>query len=215
MSANDRQVGGDHYRVPYQHWDLISDLGSGYFEGQITKYVSRHYKKNKLQDLEKAEHFCAKLTELSHADYPPIGHVPTQEQMDKFSEFNGLGEAEYEIVRRALSWTRTADLLDIGILIKKLIAKEYPSFNKRGGDVRVHAAPAPVQPRFTATGREKVFTTRNPNAVQHKSTMGRGDAHERMPGGHGHGATPDDMQQFGESKVGKPADDLPDDYEVN
>jgi len=60
-SANDRQVGGKHYASAYQHWDFVLDAKLGYFEGQITKYLSRHRKKNGLQDAEKALHFAEKL----------------------------------------------------------------------------------------------------------------------------------------------------------
>jgi len=66
--ANTTQVGGAHYRTEYQHWDLVWDTGMGYFPGQITKYVSRHSKKNGLQDVRKAAHFAAKYAELLGAD---------------------------------------------------------------------------------------------------------------------------------------------------
>jgi methyl coenzyme M reductase subunit C-like uncharacterized protein (methanogenesis marker protein 7) len=66
MSANDRQVGGDHYhKGGEQHWDRQWRLyGRGYFIGCITKYVERYPQKNGIQDLEKAKHFIEKLIEL-------------------------------------------------------------------------------------------------------------------------------------------------------
>ena len=67
LSANDRQPGGTHYAASFQHWDLVPTLGLGYFEGQITKYLYRHRKKNGLLDVEKAEHFLEKLIELNEA----------------------------------------------------------------------------------------------------------------------------------------------------
>jgi hypothetical protein len=70
MNANDRQVGGDHYRkVPgEQHWDRIWRLfGPGYFVGSITAYVERYRDKNGIQDLEKARHYIDKLIELETA----------------------------------------------------------------------------------------------------------------------------------------------------
>lgn len=70
QSANDSQVGGDHYRdVPgEQHWDRLIRLwgwprAKVYFVGQATKYLERHEKKNGLQDLKKAAHFCQKIVE--------------------------------------------------------------------------------------------------------------------------------------------------------
>lgn len=62
-SANDHQVGGQHYAKPIQHWDYVVAQGLGYFEGQITKYVSRWRDKNGLEDLHKAKHFLDKLIE--------------------------------------------------------------------------------------------------------------------------------------------------------
>lgn len=71
--ANARQVGGDHYqstagRCPVcggevQHWDFAANMP--YLEGCVTKYVTRWRKKNGVQDLEKAQHFLAKLIEVA------------------------------------------------------------------------------------------------------------------------------------------------------
>lgn len=64
---NDRQVGGNHYATKIQHWDYVVANDLGYFEGQITKYVTRWKKKNGLEDLEKARHFLDKLIEVTKA----------------------------------------------------------------------------------------------------------------------------------------------------
>lgn len=63
-SANDRQVGGTHYRSDIQHWDFVVANNLDYFQGQITKYVTRWRNKNGLNDLEKARHFLDKYIEL-------------------------------------------------------------------------------------------------------------------------------------------------------
>jgi len=60
-SPNDRQVGGDHYHSPIQHWDFVLANNIPYLEAQIIKYVFRWRKKGGLQDLEKAKHFLDKL----------------------------------------------------------------------------------------------------------------------------------------------------------
>lgn len=67
MSANDRQVGGEHYMGSIQHWDFAAQRGYDYFQGQITKYVDRWKNKNGLQDLKKAQHFLEKYIELVEA----------------------------------------------------------------------------------------------------------------------------------------------------
>ena len=38
MTANDRQIGGDHYQAELQHWDFIELNGLGYLEACATKY---------------------------------------------------------------------------------------------------------------------------------------------------------------------------------
>ena len=64
--ANDRQVGGDHYRKVdgEQHWDRVARLGLNYFQAMITRYVERYKHKGGIEDLEKARHFLDKLIEL-------------------------------------------------------------------------------------------------------------------------------------------------------
>jgi hypothetical protein len=64
MSANEIQVGGTHYRGDMQHWDYVVANELNYFEGQITKYVTRARRKNGLEDLKKAQHFLAKWIEV-------------------------------------------------------------------------------------------------------------------------------------------------------
>lgn len=65
MSANNRQVAGNHYSAPMQHWDFVVANDLNYFEGQITKYVTRCRKKGQtVQDLEKAKHFLEKYIEI-------------------------------------------------------------------------------------------------------------------------------------------------------
>lgn len=60
---NEKQVGGDHYKIAIQPWDYIIANNLGYLEGNVIKYVSRHAKKNGVQDLEKAKHYLEKLIE--------------------------------------------------------------------------------------------------------------------------------------------------------
>lgn len=65
MSANEKQVGGNHYQqTSIQHWDWVAANDFDYFQGQITKYVARWKKKNGLADLEKALHFLEKYIEI-------------------------------------------------------------------------------------------------------------------------------------------------------
>jgi len=64
MSANSKQVGGQHYKTPIQHWDYVVANDLDYFQAQITKYVTRWKKKGGMQDLQKAKHFLDKYIEV-------------------------------------------------------------------------------------------------------------------------------------------------------
>ena len=62
--ANDRQVGGEHYKnKTIEPWDYIVANNIGYLAGNVIKYVTRHQDKNGIQDLEKAKHYLEKLIE--------------------------------------------------------------------------------------------------------------------------------------------------------
>lgn len=65
MSANDKQVGGSHYRAEYQHWDWVTEHGITYLAGCATKYLLRWRKKNGVQDLEKARHYVEKMIDIA------------------------------------------------------------------------------------------------------------------------------------------------------
>ena len=67
MSANEKQVAGTHYRSKIQHWDYVVANDLDYFQGQITKYVTRWKLKNGLTDLLKAQHFLDKYIEVVKA----------------------------------------------------------------------------------------------------------------------------------------------------
>jgi hypothetical protein len=65
VSANNKQIGGEHYRGgAYQHWDWVADNHMDYFQGCSTKYVSRWRSKNGMEDLLKAQHYVHKKMEL-------------------------------------------------------------------------------------------------------------------------------------------------------
>lgn len=64
--ANTRQVGGNHYKTGgEEHWDRVARLKLDYFQGQITKYVERCWRKNGVEDLKKARHFLDKYIEVA------------------------------------------------------------------------------------------------------------------------------------------------------
>lgn len=72
MSANDSQVGGDHYkRQAIQPWDAMAawmtpEQFRGFLRGNAIKYLARAgHKGDALEDLKKARHYLDKLIEES------------------------------------------------------------------------------------------------------------------------------------------------------
>ena len=80
--ANDRQVGGGHYKqFKHETWDVIIDWDLGYLDGNAVKYLSRWRHKGGVEDLKKARHYIDKLieTEMEKRDgtdnRKPSGHL--------------------------------------------------------------------------------------------------------------------------------------------
>ena len=69
MSANDKQVGGDHYKTGgEEHWDRAWRLSYDPFQYIITKWVERWREKGGVEDLKKAQHAIEKYLELVSHD---------------------------------------------------------------------------------------------------------------------------------------------------
>lgn len=110
-SANDRQVGGDHYPADesgLKHWDLIEMHGIGYLEGCASKYL--RFKNDRVQDLEKGLHYTEKLIEMATAYQRfPRGVVP-QRAITAFVKANNYGDMEHVVLNALLRWTDVSDL---------------------------------------------------------------------------------------------------------
>lgn len=101
-TANATQVGGAHYKVSIEHWDFVVARKLGYFEGQITKYVTRWRKKGGAQDLRKAQHFLTKLAELRAAGKVPPLEAPQVAEpgasIMEYAKANDLNGDETDII---------------------------------------------------------------------------------------------------------------------
>ena len=66
-NPNQIQIGGSHYiKNAIQPWDYMESVMShegfeAYLQGNVIKYISRYKAKNGVQDLQKAQHYLAKL----------------------------------------------------------------------------------------------------------------------------------------------------------
>lgn len=73
MSANDYQVGGDHYqKMGVEPWHVMEAVLTreefiGFLKGNIIKYAMRdQHKPRAVDDLGKAHHYMEKLTEVQN-----------------------------------------------------------------------------------------------------------------------------------------------------
>jgi hypothetical protein len=70
MSANDMQVGGEHYQnKAVQPWDamqawMTDEQFKGFLWGNVIKYIARWQDKGGIEDLRKARHYMDKLIEV-------------------------------------------------------------------------------------------------------------------------------------------------------
>lgn len=111
-TANERQVGGLHYKAPLQHWDVVTSASADYFVGQITKYLARWRKKNGLQDLEKAEHYAEKLQELINSGRWAPEPLTAMGELDvlKFCCFGDYDKEDRLLIYRAFKIRNERDV---------------------------------------------------------------------------------------------------------
>jgi hypothetical protein len=69
-NSNEYQVGGNHYASKsVQPWEAMeswmsAEAFAGFLHGNCIKYLARYKDKNGVQDLQKCQHYLAKLIEL-------------------------------------------------------------------------------------------------------------------------------------------------------
>lgn len=66
--VTNKQVGGDHYQMSIQPFDVIDAWDLDFYEGSALKYLARHKKKNGREDLEKAIHYIELTIERQYSN---------------------------------------------------------------------------------------------------------------------------------------------------
>lgn len=136
LNVNDIQIGGDHYKSEYQHWDMIEEHGIGYLEAAASKYVCRWRDKGTpVKDLTKALHYTEKLISLhSQGIRNARGTVPVGD-MERFSALNRLTKLEHTAVSWLVQWFCAEDLVKARESILKLLNEATADFQDREVDV--------------------------------------------------------------------------------
>lgn len=123
MSANEKQVGGDHYKTgTVEHWDWVELQGVGYLEGCASKYVARYQSKGGVQDLEKAVHYVEKAIELLR-DYGRGNrrHRRDEELTQIWFDACDCNARQRRILTMLRDWTTEASLLYVKFEVQELI----------------------------------------------------------------------------------------------
>jgi len=124
MTANERQVGGDHYKTGgTELWDLFGPEAIIFY---ATRYLQRWRKKDGVQDLEKALHCVQKLREIAPQIKTISGPLMVADDMFELWLHNsGMNHDEQGIVRRlVIHWRNDVELDYATAGISYLIAKE-------------------------------------------------------------------------------------------
>lgn len=124
MSANDRQVAGNHYAGEYQHWDMCADADLRHQESAASKYLARYdLKGHPIVDLEKSKHYVEKLRELvaQGRRNPQQRAMTALETMRHYCNANGFGSRKREALYYLATWRNPGDLRDLELLIDEMI----------------------------------------------------------------------------------------------
>lgn len=120
QDPNKRQVGGDHYKSEYEHWDFVLDCNLGYLDGVATKYLTRWRKAAKpVQDLQKALHYVEKMINTHRVCFPRLRapHSTCLYYLHDFTEANQLQAEDAAIIAALCVWETVTDL---ALVVKKI-----------------------------------------------------------------------------------------------
>lgn len=130
LNVNEKQVGGNHYKTKFQHWDLLIEVGFGpqYFVGQATKYISRWRKKHGVADLRKGQHFIEKWRDEASRSSRQWFTYPVdldQDVLARFGELNGLTGDEVTLIHWIFNAEGVGDLTKIINAIDAMAAESF------------------------------------------------------------------------------------------
>lgn len=123
-SANDRQVGGDHYKADFQHWDLMIKARVPYMEGLTTRYLLRYKRKKGAEDLQKGIHCIVKTRESWLTLCPLYTDRPLIRRL--LNSYPELPDDMQRAIVKVLTWQQPEDLYKAEELVQATLALEYP-----------------------------------------------------------------------------------------
>lgn len=119
--ANRTQVGGNHYRSSYQHWDLVIRHNVPWPQACAVKYLTRWKAKGGQADLLKAEHYVQKAIEEATTVLSMSWLRPSINTLGLYQEVNRIDEESMLPIRQLLSATQVPTLQAALASIRDLI----------------------------------------------------------------------------------------------
>ena len=113
------QVGGEHYKSAYQPIEFITRFQLLMIEGNLVKYITRHYKKNGKEDLEKAYHYLT-LGDTFNCYWLVPKNISRSffiEELNRYAKDNNITELEYSVIYECLIGDRDYGMRVLGSLI--------------------------------------------------------------------------------------------------
>lgn len=126
MKADNKQVAGSHYKTAkengVQHWTYCGVVNVPYYESASTKYLTRWYKKNGLEDLKKSLHYMEKRVEMFR-NHQGIVKAANRNQglFNRYIEDNQIPHHEREIIDLIMHWKSIEQLEDILVRLQDLV----------------------------------------------------------------------------------------------
>ena len=122
------QVGGEHYKSAYQPIEFITKFKLLMIEGNLVKYITRHYKKNGKEDLEKAYHYLT-LGDTFNCYWLAPKNISRSffiEELNRYAKDNNITELEYSVINECLIGDR-----DYGMRVLRSLIDNYDEHYKK------------------------------------------------------------------------------------
>lgn len=122
------QVGGEHYKSAYQPIEFITRFQLLMIEGNLVKYITRHYKKNGKEDLEKAYHYLTLGDTFNCYWLAPKNTSRSlfNEELNRYANANNITELEYSVIYECLIGDR-----NYGKRVLRSLIDNYDEYYKR------------------------------------------------------------------------------------
>ena len=126
MGANEKQVGGEHYRTKrggVQHWDYAVYVNLPYLESAASKYLTRCGKKDEaVKEVGKALHYMEKRAECLRNHVGILKSVSRNQGLfNRFIEDNNIPHYRREVIDLVMHWRSPEQLEEAIVKIRDLL----------------------------------------------------------------------------------------------